>query len=163
MGKTQIVSMCICILSLFQMFFPQEWAFDWNWRKEESHKSINKTTHLITGLKTLKFSEDVNTGFERDVEIDEMEKVKVGSQMQVSVSTYMPVYFFHRAAVYFSMRKTFWKKMGTTKFVKKLAPSNVSVANRNLWVEISLIYLVTGNYRFNTKWSLEKKMCHVVL
>ena len=53
----------------------------------------------------MKFSEDVNTGFQRDLEIDDM-KVKVGSQMQVSVSTYMPIYFFHRAAVvYFSMRK----------------------------------------------------------
>lgn len=51
-GKTQIVSVWVCILSVFQMLFPQEWAFDWNWRREESHKSINKTTQLITGLKT---------------------------------------------------------------------------------------------------------------
>jgi len=50
----------------------------------------------------VKLSEDVNTGFERDMEIDEMEKVKVGSQMQVSVSTYMPIYFFHGAPVVFS-------------------------------------------------------------
>lgn len=164
-GKTQFVSMWVCILSLFQMFFPQEWAFDWNWRREESHKSINKTTQLITGSKAVKLSEDVNTGFERDMEIDEMEKVKVGSQMQVSMSTYMPIYFFHGAPVVFSAwwkcserkqeRLNLWKDLHQVTWVW---PTEICDLK---W---SLIYLVIGNYYFNTKWSLgKKKMCRVVL
>lgn len=56
----------------------------------------------------MKVSGDINIGFEKDMETDEMGKVKVASQMSVSVSTYMPIYSFHRAAdVAFSMMKMF--------------------------------------------------------